>query len=192
MKETTRIAGVRVDVRTMKMALAAAVCALLYEVFLPERNPAFACIGVIFGMGETMEDSRLHGGNRLVGTIIGGVLGMALFRLYLIIKPEGGPSAWLAPFVFVGVVLLNLCCKRLWAGGLHPGGVVLCILLFSTPAATYVTYAVNRIIDTAVGVLFAWGVSFFFPRTWMNMLRHSVEAHAHAHTHHTPRRRRRH
>ena len=176
----------RMDVRTVKMALAAALCALLYEWLLPERNPAFACIGVIFGMGETLEDSRRHGGNRLFGTIIGGVIGMLLFRLYLFIRPEGGHSLWLVPLMFVGVVLLNLCCRVFWEGGLHPGGVVLCILLFSTPAETYVAYAVNRILDTAVGVLFAWGISYFFPRTWLHMLRMSVEAHTHAHARHRP------
>lgn len=177
-----------IDVRTVKMALAAALCALMYEWFLPQRSPAFACIGVIFGMGETLEDSRLHGGNRLVGTIIGGLLGMALFRVYLFIRPEGGQSLWLVPLTFVGVVLLNVLCRAVWHGGLHPGGVVLCILLFSTPAQTYVSYALNRIVDTAVGVLFAWGVSYFLPRTWMNLLRHSVEAHRYTHERHYKKR----
>lgn len=173
--------AMRMDVRTVKMALAAALCALMYEWFLPSRSPAFACIGVIFGMGETLEDSRLHGGNRLFGTIIGGVLGMLLYRGYLFIRPQGGQSLWLVPLMFAGVVLLNICCRTLWAGGLHPGGVVLCILLFNTPAETYVTYAIDRIIDTAVGVLFAWGVSYFMPRTWLSIIQHTVEAHRHTH-----------
>lgn len=187
MKKATHSGLLGIDVRTAKMALAAALCALMYEWFLPARSPAFACIGVIFGMGENLEDSRLHGGNRLVGTIIGGLLGMALFRVYLFIRPEGGQSLWLVPITFVGVILLNLLCRAVRQGGLHPGGVVLCILLFNTPADTYVAYAVNRIIDTAIGVLFAWGVSYFLPRTWMNMLRHTIEAHRHTHTHHYPK-----
>ena len=184
MKGNTRLGHIRMDVRTVKMALAAALCALMYEWFLPGRNPAFACIGVIFGMGETLEDSRLHGGNRLVGTIIGGLLGMALYRVYLFIRPQGGQSLWLAPLVFIGVVALNLLCRVVRRGGLQPGGVVLCILLFNTPAETYVSYALNRILDTAIGVLFAWGVSFFLPRTWIGAIRHAAQAHSHAHTHH--------
>ena len=174
----------RIDVRTIKMAMAAALCALLYEVFLPDRSPAFACIGAIFGMGTDMADSRKHGGNRFFGTIIGGILGIALFRVYLMIRPQGGPSMWLVPLTFVGVVLLMLLCQVFWEGGLQPGGVVLCILLFNTPVDTYVAYAVNRIIDTAVGVVIAWGISYFFPRTWLHMLRLSIEAHRHTHQHH--------
>ena len=42
----------------------------------------------------------------------------------------------------------------------------------------------NRLVDTAIGVLLAWGISFFFPRKWMEMLRHSIEAHRHTHEHH--------
>ena len=189
MKRYSALKLARMDVRTVKMALAAALCAALYEWFLPDRSPAFACIGVIFGMGETMEDSRQHGGNRLFGTIIGGVLGILLFRVYLMIHPAGGQSILLAPFMFVGVVVLNICCRAFWAGGLHPGGVVLCILLFNTPVDTYVSYALNRILDTAIGVLFAWGISYFFPRTWLHMLRMSMEAHRRAHENHKPGRR---
>ena len=59
--------------RNLKTALAASLCALAY--FFLERNPAFACIGAIFGMGADMEGSKLHGGNRLFGTILGGLLG---------------------------------------------------------------------------------------------------------------------
>ena len=33
--------------------------------------------------------------------------------------------------------------------------VVLCIVLFSTPIETYMSYALNRIFDTAIGVIAA-------------------------------------
>ena len=68
-----------VGMRNVKTALAAAFCAFIYYFF--DRSPAFACIGAIFGMGSDMEDSRKNGGNRLYGTLIGGLLGMVLFRL---------------------------------------------------------------------------------------------------------------
>ena len=42
--------------------------------------------------------------------------------------------------------------------------VVLCIVLFSTPVETYVTYSLNRIFDTAVGVIVALLVNYFLPR----------------------------
>ena len=141
----------RIGMRNIKTATAAALCALVY--FFLDRSPAFACIGAIFGMGSDLENSRLHGGNRLFGTLIGGLLGMALFRVYLIFYPNGGHSLLLVPLVFVGVVILILLCQVFWVG----------ILLFNTPVDTYVSYALNRILDTAIGVVAAMVVNSLFP-----------------------------
>ena len=62
------------------------------------------------------------------------------------------------------IVVLILLCQYFWPGGVQPGGVVLCIVLFSTPVETYVTYSLNRIFDTAVGVIVALLVNYFLPR----------------------------
>lgn len=151
----------KIGMRNIKTATAAALCALVY--FFLDRSPAFACIGAIFGMGSDLTNSQLHGGNRLFGTLIGGLLGMALFRVYLIFYPDGGHSLLLVPLVFVGVVILILLCQIFWVGGVQPGGVVLCILLFNTPVDSYVSYALNRILDTAIGVVAAMAVNSLFP-----------------------------
>ena len=151
----------RIGMRTIKTALAAALCALIY--YFWNRSPAFACIGAIFGMGSDLESSKLHGGNRLFGTAIGGLLGMALFRIYLIFYPNGGHTLLLVPLVFVGTVALILLCQIFWVGGVQPGGVVLCIILFSTPVDSYISYALNRIFDTGIGVVMALTVNSMFP-----------------------------
>ena len=163
-----------VGMRNLKTALAAALCALAY--YFLDRSPAFACIGAIFGMGADMEDSRRNGGNRLFGTMIGGLLGMALFRIYLLVHPVGESSLLLVPLVFVGTVLLIILCQIFWVGGVQPGGVVLCILLFNTPVESYVSYALYRILDTTIGVLVAWAVSYVFPRGWMQLWQERIEA----------------
>lgn len=151
----------KIGMRNVKTALAAALCALIY--YFLDRSPAFACIGAIFGMGSDLENSKLHGGNRLFGTAIGGLLGMALFRIYLIFYPQGGHTLLLVPLVFIGTVALILLCQIFWVGGVQPGGVVLCIILFNTPVESYVTYALNRIFDTGIGVIMALVVNSVFP-----------------------------
>lgn len=171
--KSVRIPGV--GMRNVKTALAAAFCAFIYYFF--DRSPAFACIGAIFGMGSDMEDSRKNGGNRLFGTLIGGLLGMVLFRLYLFIEPTGKYTLWLVPLTFVGTVILIVLCQMFWVGGVQPGGVVLCILLFNTPVATYINYALNRILDTTIGVLVAWAISYLFPRGWMELWKERIKAH---------------
>ena len=151
----------KVGMRNIKTALAAALCALIYYFF--DRSPAFACIGAISGMGSDLSSSKLHGGNRLFGTVIGGLLGMALYSVYLLFYPDGRQSLLMVPLTFIGTVLLIVLCQLFWVGGVQPGGVVLCIILFNTPAESYVSYALNRIFDTGFGVVMALLVNSAFP-----------------------------
>lgn len=152
-----------IGMRNVKTALAATLCAFLY--FLIDRNPTFACIGAIFGTGSDMDNSKLHGGNRLFGTIIGGFLGMALFPIYLIFYPEGGRHFLLLLFLFIGVILLILVSLFFeWPGAIQPGGVVLCIILFNTPVNTYISYSLNRMFDTGIGVIIALIINLLLPR----------------------------
>ncbi len=147
--------------RNIKTAIAATLCALVYYFF--DRSPAFACIGAIFGMGSDYDMSKLHGGNRFFGTLVGGFIGMGLFAIYAQIFPDGSNRWVLIPLTFIGVVLLILACQCIWVGGIQPGGVVLCIILFNTPVETYISYALNRILDTGIGVLAAFFVNAMLP-----------------------------
>ena len=129
------------------------------------RNPTFACIGAIFGMGSDMVNSRLTGGTRFFGTIIGGVLGMLLFRLYICFYPQGGYSFLLLVLLVIGVGLLILMSQIFhWPGAVQPGGVGLCIILFNTPVETYISYSIWRMIDTGVGVALSLLINYLFPR----------------------------
>ena len=162
-----------IGMRNIKTAIAATLVALVY---LPlQRNPTFACIGAVFGLGSDMGNSWLNGGNRLFGTIFGGLIGMALFSIYVQFYPEGGFHPLILVLLFIGVLLLilvSLLCK--WPGAIQPGGVMLCILLFNQPVDTYVAYSLNRIFDTGIGVLIAMGVNLLLPREriigWMDKL----------------------
>ena len=111
-----------------------------------------------------MDHSKLHGGNRLFGTIIGGLLGMGLFRIYLIFYPDGENRLLLVPLLFVGIIILILLAQTFWVGAVQPGGVVLCIVLFNTPVDTYVSYALDRMFDTGMGVAMSLLINYLLPR----------------------------
>ena len=97
MNDTQHITKFHIGMRNIKTAVAATLCALIY---LPiQRNPTFACIGAIFGMGNDMDHSRLNGGNRFFGTLFGGLLGMGLFRLYILFYPDGSKHFLLLLFL---------------------------------------------------------------------------------------------
>ncbi len=169
MKQTEKF-KLRIGMRNIKTALAATLCALVYFPF--DRNPTFACIGAIFGIGNDMENSKLNGGNRLFGTIIGGFMGMLLFRLYIIFYPDGKQHPLMLLFLFVGVILLILTSLFFkWPGAIQPGGVVLCIILFNTPVDTYISYSLNRMADTAIGVIIALLINLLLPRERIEQIR---------------------
>ena len=53
-----KLRSIHIGIRSVKTAIAATLCALIY---LPlGRNPAFACIGAVFGTGSDMAGSKLH------------------------------------------------------------------------------------------------------------------------------------
>lgn len=148
--------------RSIKTALAAALAALIY-IFIPDHNPTFACIGAIVGMGTDMETSRKSAGNRFFGTIIGGIIGIGLYWIEFLIFPEG--NDWIRlPLVFIGIIVLvsvSVLCR--WPGGVQAGGVVLCVILFDTPAR-HLDYAVWRAVDTGVGVFLALVINSLLSR----------------------------
>ena len=152
-----------IGMRTIKSALAATLCAVVY--FFIDRNPTFACIGAVFGMGNGRNDSIVNGGNRAMGTLVGGVIGMVLYGIYLQFYPHGGNSPLLWIFLFIGIITLILCCNKIWTGGIQPGAVILCILFFNTPADTFLNYAIARIFDTFIGVVVAFVVNLAIPGT---------------------------
>ena len=163
MQHKRTVGRAHIGVRNIKTAATATLVAAIY--FLLNRNPAFACIGVIFGTCNDMANSWLNGGNRLFGTIFGGVLGMGLFTLYVQVYPQGGYYPLMLLFLFIGVVLLILISQWFkWPGAIQPGGVMLCIMLFSQPVESYMTYSINRIVDTAIGVVVALLVNWLLPR----------------------------
>jgi uncharacterized membrane protein YgaE (UPF0421/DUF939 family) len=154
-----------VGMRNIKTAIAATLCAFLYAFF--ERNPTFACIGAIFGMGSDFKDSKRSGGNRLFGTIVGGLIGMGLFYIYIQFYPEPTSNFrfMLFELLFVGVLLMVMVCQLLVIpGAIQPAGVVLCIILFNTPVDAYISYPLNRIFDTAVGVIIGIIVNMLISR----------------------------
>lgn len=152
-----------IGMRNVKTAISASLVALVY--FLIDRNPTFACIGAVFGMGSDTNDSKLNGGNRLFGTVFGGVIGMLMFPVYTLFYPDGGHHMLLLLFIFVGIILLvQVSLFFRWPGAIQPGGVILCIILLNTPVETYISYSLNRIFDTAVGVIVSILINYWFPR----------------------------
>lgn len=152
--------------RCLKTVIATTLCAAVY--FLIDRNPTFACIGAVFGMDSYMANAPQTGGNRSIGTIIGGFTGCVCFILCQ--RYPGNISKTL--IMFFGLLIMIVICQLLNAtGSVQAGSVVFFILLLNTPADNYMNYAINRMIDTLVGEAVAFAVNYIVPPT-----HHSLKA----------------
>lgn len=149
----------KIGLRSIKTVLSATLCAILY--ILIDRNATFACIGAVFGMDHEEASPWRSGGNRLLGTIMGGFLGMGLFYL----QQQIAGKAFQILLLLVGITLLIYLSKLFKCpGAIQGGAVVFYIVMLNTPAEVYVLYAINRMIDTAVGVTISVGVNVLLSR----------------------------
>ncbi|MCI8402343.1 MAG: FUSC family protein [Lachnospiraceae bacterium] len=140
----------KVGWRMIKTMLAATLIALGYSIW--DRNPCFACIGAVFGMGNVLTGGLKSGGNRFIGTIMGGVIALLFYPMYHY-ELWGIPS-WI--YLSAGLLILLYIGEMLGAiGGIQPGAVVFYVVILTVPEATYIQYTVNRMIDTGIGVAVA-------------------------------------
>lgn len=114
------------------------------------QHPIYAFIAAVIVTDLSPAQSRRLGLRRLLATVIGAVCGAALSQL---LGP--GPAA-----VGIAVVSAMLLGALLGAGdGARVAGYICGIVVLDHSAEPWL-YATQRFIETAVGVIVAWGISY--------------------------------
>lgn len=156
MKKLTKLPPV--GGRTIKTVISATLIAIIYSFF--DRSACFACIGAVFGMGNRLRGGLQAGGNRFIGTLIGGLVSLPFYLLYheySEIVPQ-----WL--YLSLGLLLLMYICQLTHAyGGLQPGAVVFFVVIYTVADPAHFSYVFARILDTGIGVVFSVALSWLFP-----------------------------
>ena len=162
----------RIGMRVIKTAVAVMVS---YALFLPfgltyreelggvlgQMGPLYACIACIICTQSTLGQTFQQGMSRLIGVLVGGILGTATLLL--------GPALenlWLKTLVLglvcVAGVWLCLLIKRPTACGM--ACILPCVILITgVTGVTRYYYAAARMIETVVGLLIALGVNAALP-----------------------------
>ena len=148
----------KVGMRIYKTLASVLIVTLAYEYLLGARNPCFACIGAVFGMGNMLKDGVKFGGNRFVGTMFGGLIVIPVYWMTLTFPAFR--YLWLILGLFF-VIYSNLMFNQ--GGAIHPGSVVFFVVMFTVTDDRYISYTIARIIDTGVGVLVSLVINWFFP-----------------------------
>lgn len=124
------------------------------------RNPCFACIGAVFGMGSFWREGVRHGGNRFLGTLLGGLVVIPFYCLYTN-RPFGLPGHLYLVLGLFCVIYINLLFGA--HSAIQPAAVVYFVVMFTVTKDRYVSYTIARILGTGVGVLAGLAINRLFP-----------------------------
>ena len=153
----------KIGMRIIKTLISCLIVALVYHYLLDGRNPCFACIGAVYGMGARYKDGFHSGFNRFVGTLIGGMMVIPFY--YLCYTDPFGipPEIYMVTGLFF-VIYLNLLFGA--NNAIQPGTVVYFVVMYTQPWENYVGYTIARVIDTGVGIIVSLIISRLFPSQW--------------------------
>lgn len=150
----------KIGLRNIKTALAVCICMLIFQL-INRENPFFACIAAVFCMKDTVASSVSMGKNRIIGTIIGGILGIIVIYI-----------SDLVPFLYkitpivtgLGIVIVIYICTLIKRNG---SVIISCIVFigiminYSSQVDSYL-YAINRSFDTFIGIIVAILINKYF------------------------------
>lgn len=153
----------KVGMRTAKTALAVFICFLLFLPFWIQESPGghdprkdigpfYACIAAIICMQGSVEQTVHHGISRVIGTGIGGLVGLAC----LLVDDRISWPVVTGVLMGGGVVLtLWLCTLIKRPAACSIGGVVLCVVMLNHGGPERYLYTLFRVLETIVGIVVA-------------------------------------
>lgn len=114
------------------------------------QDPMFACIAAVVVMQSTVADSVSSGKSRIYGTAIGAAAGLLFLLINLSV-----PVRWLnILLIAIGVVFLIYVCNLLkLQNAVSISVITFLVILISIGQKSPFTYAVNRLLDTGIGIV---------------------------------------
>lgn len=142
----------RIGMRNIKTALSVFLCLLIFEA-IHRENSFYACIAAVICMQPTLDNTFKKGFSRIIGTAIGGIIGIILLVISEIYIKEGA-------FIFlipIGIIILIKICVAIG----QKDSVSICCVVYLGIMIThryegdYFWYTLNRVIDTSIGIIIA-------------------------------------
>lgn len=161
----------KIGMRAVKTTVAVMVCFFLFLPFwvytpvgendpLAQIGPFYACIAAIICMQSSVEQTVRQGVSRVIGTCIGGLVGLGVLLLDDLIA-----NAVATGFIMGGGVLLTLwlCNLIKRPAACSIGCIVVCVVMLNHSGPDRYLYTLFRVAETLVGILVAVGVNRLLP-----------------------------
>lgn len=141
----------KVGMRNIKTAIAVSLSVAISRFFNMEY-PFYAAIAAIISMQTTIGESFKVGRNRMLGTILGAMVGV----MFYFINPSN------VIIMGIGIMVVIYMCNLLgWNKSISIAGIVFCVIMTNLDGRNPVFYALNRIVDTFIGIIIAVLVNYF-------------------------------
>ena len=132
--------------RNIKTALSVLICLIFWP------NSLFAAIAAVICVQDTVENSGKIGLNRLIGTLLGGILGVIL--LFTINKLN--LTSFSTIITAIGVSLIIYICNLIKKpAACSIASIVLIGILISQSYDNPLIYSIRRTVETAFGIIVA-------------------------------------
>lgn len=148
----------RVGMRMVKTALAVCICFSIYILRGEEGVPVFSTIAAIICMQPHVDNSRQAAFNRIVGTLVGAAFALLILYLIRFIPWQYRYFRYVViSFSVIPVMYVTVLLKKTGASAL--AGIVLLSICLSNGGQPPITDAVNRSVETIIGILVSLGVN---------------------------------
>ena len=157
----------KIGLRTIKSGIAVFLClVLLPNVLKFPSEPFFACLTAVICLQDTVPNSIDMGINRGAGTIIGAIFGLVFLFVFksleIHIPNEVISKLMIYIIISLGIIFMIYICNIIK----RPGAIsITCIVFLAvTTAHAYkdpLSYAINRIFETLIGIVIAILVNRF-------------------------------
>lgn len=151
----------KIGFRIIKSAAAVFLCFVIYMI-RGAGIPFYSAIAAILCMQRELDDAKAKGKSRLTATLIGGVAGMVMLYLLRCFMIDENSfirytviSIALIPLIALTVMIKQPDCSYLTCV------VYLCVCVSHGSDADPFAFALNRMIDTWIGIIVALGVNAF-------------------------------
>lgn len=150
-----RILKIKVGLRIIKTSIAAFLCFVL-SYFRGIYNPFYSVISAILCMQKDIRISKDVSINRIIGTLIGGIYGLLILLAfnYLPLDIHKLIEYFISSLALIPLIFITVKIKR-------PDATELACVVFLSIVISYrgdtansaLLYAVNRMIDTTIGIM---------------------------------------
>ncbi|MDQ5983157.1 MAG: hypothetical protein RUMPE_00155 [Eubacteriales bacterium SKADARSKE-1] len=155
----------KLGLRALKTAISVLLC-LLIAIIFHRSDMFFASIAAIICMQQTYDQTYSAGIHRLIGTIIGGAIGLASLLIIKYTPYNEYSDLIFAPLCILSVIYI--CNVIEYKNSVVIGCIVaLSVILQHSELNAYTNtfmYVINRVIDTSIGIIIAMLVNKFLFR----------------------------